>query len=117
MQIDNTTLYSLRFCARGVVSDAVLEDYALHSEYSHILEGLVLTVERRVWARQIDEQEIKYPATWWDAFKERWYPAWALLRWPAQHRCHSWKAYHTYPGLLIKGQSPTLHIQTYSHTD
>ncbi len=22
------------------------------------------------------------PATWWDALKERWFPRWALRRWP-----------------------------------
>jgi len=25
-----------------------------------------------------------WPATWWDAFKLRWFPRWALKRWPAQ---------------------------------
>jgi hypothetical protein len=27
-----------------------------------------------------------YPADWWQAFKERWFPAWALKRWPAKQR-------------------------------
>ena len=25
---------------------------------------------------------IKYPADWWQSFKERWYPNWAKKRWP-----------------------------------
>lgn len=25
-----------------------------------------------------------YPKAWWDAFKQRWFPAWALKRWPAE---------------------------------
>lgn len=28
---------------------------------------------------------LRYPATWWDALKLRWFPAWALGRWPAQY--------------------------------
>jgi hypothetical protein len=24
----------------------------------------------------------EYPSTWWDAFKLRWFPKWALKRWP-----------------------------------
>jgi len=30
--------------------------------------------------------EYQWPATWWDAFKERWFPAWAKRRWPVRHR-------------------------------
>jgi hypothetical protein len=25
---------------------------------------------------------VTYPADWWQAFKERWFPAWAKARWP-----------------------------------
>ena len=25
----------------------------------------------------------EWPRTWWDAFKRRWFPRWALRRWPA----------------------------------
>src|SRR3990167_6914606 len=24
----------------------------------------------------------EYPSTWWDAVKQRWFPKWALNRWP-----------------------------------
>lgn len=26
------------------------------------------------------------PADWWQAFKARWFPVWALERWPVSHR-------------------------------
>lgn len=29
--------------------------------------------------------EIRYPASWWDAVKERFFPAWAYKRWPARY--------------------------------
>jgi hypothetical protein len=28
----------------------------------------------------------QFPLTWWDAVKERWFPAWALRRWPVRYR-------------------------------
>ena len=31
---------------------------------------------------QIDK---KWPKTWWDAFKERWFPKWILSRWPVEY--------------------------------
>lgn len=27
----------------------------------------------------------QWPRTWWDAFKERWFPAWAKDRWPVEY--------------------------------
>jgi hypothetical protein len=33
-------------------------------------------------------QTIQYPTTWLDAFKVRWFPAWALKRWPAKWTIH-----------------------------
>lgn len=38
------------------------------------------TIHKRI---QVDEQ---YPATWWDAFKERWFPGWARRKWPVNYR-------------------------------
>lgn len=31
---------------------------------------------------------IAYPATWWDHFKTRWFPRWAMVRWPAKQKEH-----------------------------
>lgn len=33
--------------------------------------------------RLSESREVSYPATWWDAFKVRFFPRWALSRWPA----------------------------------
>ena len=35
--------------------------------------------------------DFKAPLDWWQAVKERWFPRWALLRWPVEYRegwCH-----------------------------
>ena len=48
-------------------------------------------------------EHISYPETWWDAFKERWYPKWMLRRWPAEHveRALTLKQVHMCPHLDI----------------
>lgn len=43
--------------------------------------GCRLSVE--VYGRE-STREVSYPATWWDAFKLRFFPPWALKRWPPQ---------------------------------
>lgn len=30
--------------------------------------------------------DYQWPATWQDAFKERWFPGWARRRWPVRYR-------------------------------
>ena len=30
--------------------------------------------------------DIEYPADWWQAFKERWFPQWMINRWPIKYK-------------------------------
>lgn len=32
----------------------------------------------------LEKEAARFPKTWWDAFKLRWFPKWALKRWPAE---------------------------------
>jgi hypothetical protein len=34
---------------------------------------------------KLDLSELRWPATRWDRFKERWFPGWAKLRWPVRY--------------------------------
>jgi hypothetical protein len=36
-----------------------------------------------VYAREA-ERDVTYPATWWQHFKQRWFPAWLLRRYPVR---------------------------------
>ena len=53
-----------------------------------IRDSLRLQVHGFVWAEKESarHQEIKYPCDWWAAFKVRWFPQWALRRWPAEYK-------------------------------
>ncbi len=35
-------------------------------------------------------RELRYPADWWQAFKDRWFPEWALKRWPIEWEVRQW---------------------------
>lgn len=49
------------------------------SEIQYQFETYLLGLpEKRI---VIDEHH-EWPSTWWDAFKHRWFPKWALRRWP-----------------------------------
>lgn len=39
--------------------------------------------------KRLDTVTIDYPVNWWEAFKEHWFPNWALDRWPARRKIHT----------------------------
>ena len=43
-------------------------------------QGIAALPNREIY---VDE---RWPETWWDAFKERWFPTWALKRWPIKYK-------------------------------
>lgn len=54
-------------------------------------------------------KEISYPLDWWQAFKERWYPAFLLKKFPVTY--HRWKIDFLYPEMeLRKGFKPEIAI-------
>ena len=76
----------------------------------------------RVFLDQIDidaVEDVQWPADWWQHFKERWFPKWALRRFPVRytHRLgHPRKTIDAsayYPDFKIEGHDPwvRLHLQ------
>lgn len=59
---------------------------------SDLVDGYVLRCTRKV-AYLPASPELKLWATWWDAFKCRWFPQWALHRWPPTFRTFEARAY------------------------
>lgn len=48
------------------------------------------------------DKVVKYPATWWDAFKEAKFPAWAKRRWPAKWAYERFTFVSLYPDFKPK---------------
>jgi hypothetical protein len=57
------------------VTESIPEQFV--TELSLIVDSL---------GHNLPEKEHSYPRTWWDAFKERWFPKWAKRRWPVDYR-------------------------------
>lgn len=63
-----------RYRAQAVIREECIGD----------LPHILITLERKIAANPTGEESIKYPATWWDAFKIRFFPRWARKRWPSR---------------------------------
>lgn len=61
---------------------------------------LRVRVRAFVLAENVGEKYVSYPADWWQAFKKRWFPKWALSKWPVIYKTHKFSFSLTYPGFL-----------------
>ena len=75
--------------------------YYLHTTYTVPRELAGLTIDRDEFVERFDDLvvrrlraylygrelgQLELPADWWQDFKLRWFPKWALARWPARMR-------------------------------
>jgi hypothetical protein len=73
-----------------------LDKYDIHNLTTHIyddpmLNAKIVQIVRRIASEKLEEIEVRaeatieYPATWWEHFKERWYPEWLKRKFPVKY--------------------------------
>ena len=109
---------------RALYDDSMPLEYALVSEaklkvekFYKVLEQHMSVTEDRapMWSDKIlyqfsthiltdlaKEVEYKWPATWWDATKERFAPDWFKKRWPVKYTGKKINAFVLYPELSVQ---------------
>ena len=89
-QVHQVTLRWLKVKAQQFIPKHVLDNCLLSVEEiaEDWCEGLLLTLEKKVLAREVQEVErvVQYPATWWQHFKEQFFPSWLKKRFPVRMR-------------------------------
>ena len=90
-------LESFYATCRGSIPELAQQKDAWRLMVDYMGEDLVATV--REFIPTVKLASVSYPATWWDAFKERWAPAWFLRRWPASYSTFDAAAF--YPAMPI----------------
>jgi hypothetical protein len=64
-----------------------------------------------------------WPATWWDAFKERWFPRWLRKRYPVRFKSIHVEKYGVYPEIPKPADDGTylcihvMDVSRWGHTD
>ena len=62
-----------------------------------MFDELTLCVRQDIFGKQLERVDIKYPADWWQAVKDRWFPGWAKERWPVMFTRHHVDVKALYP--------------------
>jgi len=100
-EISYATLEKLRIGATTRISREIARDVDVDLWQDFAFDQLVWAVTSQFAAQKIGESTVTYPADWWQAFKDRWFPGWALKRWPVKFRTFDMTAYQTYPEIKI----------------
>lgn len=88
LSVERKELLVKQFGMLSCMSEVAL--IAMGSEYPTPQVEWMFNAQIRVWCcrfnKYLPTRELcsySWPTTWWDAVKARWFPAWALKRWPA----------------------------------
>lgn len=79
--------------------DPLLLDASVDTIRSMVCDQLELRVRGFILAEEdsLRHVEIRYPATWWQHFKQRWFPKRWLKRWPVREMVHTVDVEVIYP--------------------
>lgn len=78
-----------------------IEGVTVQSDWMFDLDALLVRLRKDVWSERLGDETVRWPTTWWDAVKARWFPWWALRRWPAKYSHADFTVYRGYPDLVM----------------
>jgi hypothetical protein len=96
-KINSLILEKIRYQLAQRVSNGVLNFADARSYADYLTDSVCYKLEAAVWGRETDLPDIKYPATWWDAVKDRFFPTWAKKKWQVTYTSVALKLRETYP--------------------
>ena len=77
---------------------------------NEVVGALMLHIDLLVPGEKLADIECRWPADWRQAFKERWFPAWAKRRWPVRWERRHLEAQALYPLVSMPRAAHTIRI-------
>lgn len=112
MPIDVIDLQRMQLRSMIAMDDQLVLQYPTLKQWrDEALRHLVLQLQGHVWAEAPKSIRAEYPSTWWDAFKERWFPAWALEAYPVNYTILTLEGQIFYPRLPQMSPENTYHLR------
>lgn len=69
-------------------------------QISSLVDSFDVSITGRLMGQDdLKRYEVSYPADWYQAFKERWFPSWLLKKYPVIKTTHVWSVAAIYPEL------------------
>jgi hypothetical protein len=83
---------SLEFLRNCIQPEVTLDDFA---------KTLVGCIKAELTSQKLSHIDIKYPANWWEAFKERWFLKWLLKKFPVIYHEEHYDVHAFHPTYIL----------------
>ena len=108
-------LEKLRAVALMYISEELAQDMVNQPEvratWDYVAKNIGLMVRMHILGREMERVECRWPVDWWQAFKERWFPAWAKERWPVREEVRYLVARELYPKVKLPEKEPAIALR------
>ena len=84
MAWEPVTLEEYEFGNQAILSNRVIQSAKIDMRQT-VEKQMVYNMRASLYGRMIVDKHVQWPATWWDAVKERWAPAFWLERHPVRY--------------------------------
>ena len=104
LALDQVTLHAMKLAATRYLDDEVVGpllsrgDLTCQAVFDDLLDEFILRFRAVILGEEL--QKVTYPADWWQAVKDRWFPAWLKRRYPVI--MNTVEAVALYPSLPAK---------------
>ena len=121
--IQSVTLERMKLVAVEYITTELAEQFAVPAKVELSAMGrfscdeIVLRIVQEVYGREMERIEVRYPLDWREAFKERWFPAWAKERWPVRWVTEQITARELYPKMALPHREPLIALNYRKATD
>jgi len=95
--IERRLLEKVRISVENEVPRETLIDMTVECIEDRIVGRFRYQLRGYLWGERIGKQSCEWPADWWQHFKQRWFPRWALRRWPVMMARRDFVAKALYP--------------------
>jgi hypothetical protein len=107
---DVVTLEVMMAYVAIALNDTELKNVKFDAVYDPTMQSTILSLTAFVLGDKIETVSVSHPTTWWDAFKVRWFPKWALERWPADVSRYELTADVFYPDIKLPDHKHFKHL-------
>lgn len=113
-EIKEIKLERLKLSIQEAISCDLIQDATIDIDRlgGMVAEQLIVSMRAHIASQELDYVRIEYPETWWDAFKERWFPELLKKVFPVKYHTTEVEARALYTELVIPEFQTTLYVRT-----
>lgn len=104
----------VEFWASSKIDERLINPNNTTLDLRAAMEARGLIVELKAYTAVLyhPDLSVKYPENWWQAFKEQYFPKWALQKWPVKYTIKTFRAVEFHPEIYLeKGKRPEILLQ------